>query len=200
MTADGKGSVGGSDPILDRIRAWGKRNGINQLVANPGISTAAVSVILRPAKGGTLDILLLRRQEVERDPWSGQISFPGGRSKPAESLLQTAKRESMEEVGIDLGRFEIVGVMPAIYPGNRAILVTPFVFIAPEDTEVKIDRDEIVDFFWVQLNFFSDEKNSSVYSFSRRGVTFETPSFVVMGKYVVWGMTLRIIKNLLGEI
>ena len=37
------------------------------------------------------------------DPWSGQIAFPGGRHEPQDaSLLDTATRETREELGLDL--------------------------------------------------------------------------------------------------
>ncbi len=142
---------------------------------------------------------MLQRQIIERDPWSGQISFPGGRSKRGETLLETAKREVMEEAGIDLDGCEIVGPMESVYPGNLSINVTPFVVIAPEDIVVKIDHTEIAEYFWAPLSYFSDKKNSAVYTFTRSERLIKVPSFVVSGKYVVWGMTLKIILNLLSE-
>lgn len=106
----------------------------------------------------------------------------------------------MEEAGIDLEKCELVGAMETVYPGNFSIKVKPFVVIAPRDIPVEIDHQEIVDSFWVELSYFSDKKNSTTYTFSRQGRKIETPSFVVLGKYVVWGMTLRIIENLLSEL
>jgi 8-oxo-dGTP pyrophosphatase MutT (NUDIX family) len=137
---------------------------------------------------------------VERDPWSGQISFPGGRSKTGETPYQTAKREAMEETEINLDQCEIVGRLEKIFPGNFSIQVTPFLAIAPPGIDVTIDHSEIVEYFWVPLDFFAKEKNSQIYTFSRFGRTIQTPSFAVAGKYIVWGMTLRIILNLISEL
>lgn len=159
-----------------------------------------MSLVLRPQERGSPHVLLLKRQTVEGDPWSGQISLPGGRSRVGETLLQTARREVVEETGIDIEGCELVGAMDAVYPGNFSIKVKPFVVIAPRDIEVKIDNDEFVDYFWVELSYFSEKKNSTTYTFSRQGRTIEAPSFLVLGKYVVWGMTLRIIENLLSEL
>lgn len=63
----------------------------------------------------TLQLLLVRRSINEWDTWSGQIAFPGGkRQKVAgttaaaddaaewESPRQTAQRETLEEIGLDL--------------------------------------------------------------------------------------------------
>jgi len=164
------------------------------------VPSASVNCILRCSEDSSPEVLLLQRQIAERDPWSGQISFPGGRSKTGEAPLETAKREAMEETGIDLDWCEIVGRLESVLPGNFSIRVTPFLVIAPWRISVTIDHVEIVDYFWVPLDFFAEEKNSQIYTFSRFGRTIQTPSFVVAGKYVVWGMTLRIILNLISEL
>jgi 8-oxo-dGTP pyrophosphatase MutT (NUDIX family) len=185
---------------LDQIRKWGSNS--KQASPESGKSnqaSAAVSFVLRQSGRGP-EVLLLQRQIIERDPWSGQISFPGGRSKRGETLLETAKREAREEAGIDLDGCEIVGPMESVYPGNLSINVTPFVVIAPEDIVVKIDHTEIAEYFWAPLSYFSDKKNSAVYTFTRSERSIKVPSFVVSGKYVVWGMTLKIILNLLSEL
>lgn len=185
------------------MRIWGSRSQERQDLPSSESSdkpSAAVTVVLKPGSDPTPDVLLLKRQTVERDPWSGQVSLPGGRSKDGETAIQTAKRETMEETKIDLEKCELIGMMQTIYPGNFSIRVTPFVVVALEDVVVQIDREEIIDFFWVPLGYFADQKNSSVYTFSREGRTIRTQSFVLLGKYVVWGMTLRIIQNLLSEL
>ena len=74
---------------------------------------AAVSLVLR--EGRDLELLLIRRAEVEGDPWSGHMALPGGRRDPGDaSLLYTALRETEEErypslaggcSGTRLGRF-----------------------------------------------------------------------------------------------
>ncbi len=106
----------------------------------------------------------------------------------------------MEETAIDLDQCEMVGRFEKIIPGNFSIQVTPFLAIAPQGIEVTIDHVEIVDYFWVPLDFFAEEKNSQIYTFSRFGTTIETPSFVIASKHVVWGMTLKIILNLISEL
>src|SRR6476646_9126644 len=63
---------------------------------------AAVAAIMRE-RNGRAEILFIKRAERESDPWSGHMAFPGGRREPSdETLLHTARRETLEEVGLDL--------------------------------------------------------------------------------------------------
>ncbi len=188
---------------FDRIREWGRTHDQKDesaagTPADVALPSASVSCILKATEGNSPEMLLLQREILERDPWSGQISFPGGRSKNGETPLQTAKREAREETEIDLDKCEIVARLETVLPGNLSIRVTPFLVIAPQDAKVAIDHQEIVDFFWVPLEFFAEEKNEQTYTFSRLGQTIRTPSFVIAGSHVVWGMTLRIILNLVS--
>jgi 8-oxo-dGTP pyrophosphatase MutT (NUDIX family) len=60
--------------------------------------------MLREGPAG-LELLFIRRAEHEADPWSGQMGFPGGRAEAGDTdLKQTAIRETLEEIGIDLAR------------------------------------------------------------------------------------------------
>jgi 8-oxo-dGTP diphosphatase len=66
-----------------------------------GENRAAVVLILHDSE--ELDALFVKRKTSPADPWSGQIALPGGRFEPEDaSLIDTAMREVIEEVGIDL--------------------------------------------------------------------------------------------------
>ena len=81
---------------------------------------AAVALILLPTSDGDLEALFIKRAEVEGDPWSGQMAFPGGRRDPVDDdLLATAARATLEETGIDLAR------APFSRPWSWAIIAAP---------------------------------------------------------------------------
>lgn len=166
------------------------------------IPRAAVALILRTLSGSDdLFVLLVKRRVMEHDPWSGHMAFPGGRFRSQDgTLLSTVKREVHEETGIDLSECELFGGLDEVLPGNVSIRVTPFVFLASENIQVKIEESEIVDYFWIPLGFFKDKKNYSTYSIERFGKKADVPSYPYLGKHVIWGMTLRIIESLLARI
>ncbi|MGB5283894.1 MAG: NUDIX domain-containing protein, partial [Polyangiales bacterium] len=65
---------------------------------------AAVAMLLREGASGP-EVFFIRRAEHPRDPWSGHMAFPGGRRDAGDAtLLDTAMRETREEVGVDLSR------------------------------------------------------------------------------------------------
>lgn len=157
--------------------------------------SAAVLVLLRPAGEG-LEVLLGRRVRRSEDPWSGQIAFPGGhRHREDPSLLETALRETREEVNLDLpGRAEILGHLPPRSPGNvPGMLVVPFVAYASAPMEPR-PGPEMVETFWAPLDGLPPTRSRTVVP-TRVG-ELTVPAFSWRG-FVIWGLTYRILEELL---
>ena len=57
------------------------------------------------------EILYIRRNYHPSDPWSAHLAFPGGRNEKGENERETAEREVLEEVGLDLSspNFKLLG-------------------------------------------------------------------------------------------
>lgn len=165
------------------------------------LPSAAVAMILRsPKVGDDLDALVVKRKAIDRDPWSGHMALPGGRTHPEDTTsLVTARREVLEETNIDIERCEILGTLNEVVPGNINIRVTPFVAFATSEVEVKLNLSELTDYFWIPLNYFRDRRNLAVYSVERFGKRVEVPSYPYLGKHIIWGMTLKIIEDFLSK-
>ena len=93
-----------SAAVIEAMKAAvGKLDGTGDL-PGAGARRAAVAVLLRGASMGELEVLLMRRAIREGDRWSGQIGLPGGHEEDFDASLEsTARRESLEEVGVDPG-------------------------------------------------------------------------------------------------
>ncbi len=157
--------------------------------------SAAVLVLLRPAGPG-LEVLLGRRVRRSEDPWSGQISFPGGhRHGDDPSLLETALRETHEEVNLDLRRrAEVLGHLAPRSPGNvPSMLVVPFVAYASGGLEPRAGP-EMAETFWVPLAELPATRARTVVQ-TRIG-ELAVPAFLYGGR-VIWGLTYRILEELL---
>ncbi|MCA9001937.1 MAG: CoA pyrophosphatase [Planctomycetes bacterium] len=94
---------------------------------------AAVSIVLRWMDGP--EVLLMVRAEDENDPWSGHVALPGGHRDPGDvSLVHTASRETLEEVGVNLELCaHPIGLLESMQARARAktmpLWVTPVIFL-----------------------------------------------------------------------
>ncbi|MGQ4269897.1 NUDIX hydrolase [Nocardiopsis changdeensis] len=78
----------------------------DRLVRSVGVELSLVTVDLAifTIRGGTLMILLVERGE---EPFPGRRALPGGRVRSRETLDEGARRELMEETGIDGARLHL---------------------------------------------------------------------------------------------
>jgi 8-oxo-dGTP pyrophosphatase MutT (NUDIX family) len=157
---------------------------------------AAVALVLAPGGSG-IELLLIRRAEVDGDPWSGQMGLPGGRREDQDAdLLATACRETAEETGIEIGSAELIGVLDDIAPTTPIlppIAVRPFVFSLPVTPRVRPSR-EVADFVWEPLSDIVRSEGETEVTIL--GAPQIRPAFV-LGSNAVWGMTHRILNNLI---
>jgi 8-oxo-dGTP pyrophosphatase MutT (NUDIX family) len=159
--------------------------------------SAAVAVIFRDTKSGE-EVLLIKRADKAGDPWSGQMAFPGGRvSEEDTSFKETAEREALEEVGIDLAtKGEFVGYLPELRPHLRDVIVVPCVFKLGSQAAVSMNS-EVAAFDWVPLGELAKPKARSTFRMRRGGGEVSFPSLVWKGR-VIWGMTERALTSLIG--
>lgn len=160
---------------------------------------AAVALVVRG--GDEMDVLLIKRARLERDPWSGHMALPGGRRDAAdEGLLQTAMRETREETGLDLdalghplGRLETVAPQSARLP---RLTIAPFVFAVPADTPARVASPEVDRVHWVSVEELRDPGTRSMVDIDLPEGPRPFPCLRVAGD-VVWGLTYRILTEFL---
>lgn len=157
----------------------------------PAPAAVLVPLVRRPAG---LAVMLTRRTEHLRDH-AGQISFPGGRSEPADhGPVGTALRETEEEVGLARRYIEIVGELPR-YITITGYDVTPVVALVTSPFVLRPDASEVAEVFEVPLAFLLDPANHRQHSLHYRGALrhyFAMP----YGEYFIWGATAGMIRSL----
>ncbi len=179
------------------------------LAAHPGqivrperpVRYAATAATLRPGASGP-ELLLIRRAEADRDPWSGHVAWPGGRMEPGDAdLAATAMRETLEETGIDLARRgRLLGTLDDIHPRTPVlppILVRPFVGVVGSDSVLTPSR-EVAGFGWVPLAALMDDANWGTAPIAIRTLGVEQRPVFRFGDFQVWGMTERMLRQLVG--
>lgn len=166
---------------------------LQPITPREGEDWAAVAAILRSGEAG-VEALFIKRRETSKDPWSGQVAFPGGRFEKRDgNTLNSVKREVEEEVGLKLdAEAEAVGMLNVTSPLNRPELkVAPYVAVLKR--EVKLNLGVEVDrAFWaplVKLQEGSVEVNV-------RGERLKVKAYRY-GEEVIWGMTARLVEELI---
>jgi len=107
------------------------------LVDKPPMHQAEVALVLDGTR--TTDdpqIIFIQRSICVDDPWSGQMAFPGGRREESDSQAgDAARRETLEEIGLELGQHQLVGRLGDLrgrHGGrSRDLLISCFVFTTP---------------------------------------------------------------------
>ena len=160
-----------------------------------GRTQAAVALLLAPVAADELALLLIRRAEVQGDPWSGQMGLPGGRREEGDrDLLATARRETEEEIGVPLSEGTLIGSLNDIAPVTPVlppVLVRPFVFALGRRPDITPSR-EVALHLWTSLDRLASTAGQTEVRI--RGEAKSMPAFLV-GPHVVWGMTHRILSN-----
>ena len=156
---------------------------------------AAVLVPLVERPGG-LTVLLTKRTE-HLSSHAGQVSFPGGRAEELDSSpIETALRESEEEIGLHRRHVEIIGILPE-HVTISAYRVTPVVALVTPPFELNADPGEVAEIFEVPLEFLMAGANHQ-----RRSVALPDGagerSFYAMpyDEYFIWGATASMLRNL----
>ena len=173
------------------------------LIRKEGIKRASVALILRNDKNIT-ELLFIQRAESERDPWSGQVAFPGGGAEKLDaSLEQTAIRESLEEIGVSLSQQMILGQLDDLQGSSRSralnLAISCFVFHLDKDFQL-VPNYEVADAFWVPLNILADPANQTLYKTEYRSEPFPATA---LGQgnagqtRILWGLTYRFVQHFL---
>jgi 8-oxo-dGTP pyrophosphatase MutT (NUDIX family) len=161
-----------------------------------GSSGQVSAAVLLPliSKDGTWNLLFTLRTDKVKDH-KGQVSFPGGvREVMDESLLQTALRESWEEIGLESKAIKILGSLPEFQSVTNYV-IKPFVGMVRYYGPFIIEKKEVAKVFLVPLNWLADSNNWLLRNYDRGGGKID--KVIVYKPYndqVIWGITAYIVQ------
>lgn len=159
---------------------------------------AAVALILRQDPNG-LSVLFIERSPHDGDPWSGDLGFPGGKVEAIDGGPRAAaERETREELGVDLSSALKMGRLSDIEGAHLPIRVSCFVYGVTGAFPIQ-PGTEVRDAFWIPLEDLRDPGRHVTAPVRFGGEQFERPAIVlpVAGKPVLWGITYRLVMQLL---
>lgn len=162
---------------------------------NPQIQKRASVLIPLLQTEGEPFVMLTQRSNKLRSH-AGQVSFPGGKQDQKDkNSLETALRETHEEIGLSQEKVEIIGTLDQIL-SLHYYLVTPFVGIIPENFVPIPNEDEIEAVFKVPLSFFMNSEQHWTEEFETQFETILVHHFEFQG-FDIWGLTAKLILRLL---
>ncbi|MCX2742383.1 CoA pyrophosphatase [Mangrovivirga sp. M17] len=165
---------------------------------NPGrdAKMGGVMVLFYPEDDGTISLPLMLRPEYP-GVHSGQISLPGGKQEPGDkNLIETAIRETEEEIGVNSSDINILGNLSELFIFASNFLVIPSIGyldykpdFVPEEGEV----EKIIPFPVKSLIDPETVKTTNIQA--ARGIRLHAPYFDVEG-HIVWGATAMMLSEL----
>lgn len=142
------------------------------------------SAVLVPlsAENGMLSLTLIQRTLQVKHP--GQLSFPGGYVKKTDKdLLETALRETEEEIGIPSKTILPLGrLSDQVTP--TGFWIRPFVGCVPKEVACVCDTEEVERVINVPLLDLDEHHRE--------------PAMYRWKEYVIWGVTARWIEELMS--
>jgi 8-oxo-dGTP pyrophosphatase MutT (NUDIX family) len=177
-----------ADKIADALKA--RRP---EIIAGNGHKPAAVLIPIQERQDG--DYLVLTKRADHLRTHKGQVAFPGGRVDANDAdVIETALRESREEIGIDPERVRVLGRLDEFTAGY-GLIVTPVVGVIPAHYEFRLDPSETTAVASVPIQSLMEQPN---FALDDRLSPGGHPSyhFYVNG-WDVWGVTARIIVQFL---
>lgn len=164
-------------------------------LSDRSLTEAAVLVPIF-CKDGEYHILFTQRSD-QVAHHKGQISFPGGaRSKIDGTLLDTALRESWEEVGLEAKDVEIVGQLDSTPTATSSFNILPFVAFIPYPYKFTLSQYEISEIFSVPISALLRKANRREERYSSGNQVFVGYCYEYEGR-VIWGATAQIVRQFL---
>lgn len=173
-----------------------KAQSITRFVANSKSRNAAVLVpVIKRPEGLTL-LFTERAKHMRHHP--GEISFPGGKQDPEDAtLLDTALRETFEEVGIAEQHITVLGWLPQFHTISNFSL-HPLVGLIDNIQQLTLNPGEVETAFEVPLAYFKNRQNHHIVKTKLKNKQHSV-HFMPYQDKMIWGATAIIIDQLIAH-
>ncbi|MFI0488574.1 MAG: CoA pyrophosphatase [Yersinia sp. (in: enterobacteria)] len=164
------------------------------LTANTRHAAVLIPIICRPEP-----TLLLTRRSVNLRKHAGQVAFPGGKADPEDrSLIDTALRETEEEVAIPVSAVHVLGQLAPL-DSISGYQVTPIVGLVPANIAFHGNEEEVAGLFEIPLHEALSLSRYYALDIHRSGVNHRIYLSWYESQFI-WGLTADIIRNLAQQV
>ncbi len=155
------------------------------------------AAVLIPVTNDPEPALIFTRRASHMNIHRGEVAFPGGKEDDTDtSLINTALRESEEEIGLDPEQVQILGMTGNVI-SRFGLEVTPVVGIVEADAGLTPNTEELDRIFRVPLSFFLVQSNLQYDQLNHNGKDYAIPCFQYQ-EYRIWGLTAMMLAEFLN--
>jgi 8-oxo-dGTP pyrophosphatase MutT (NUDIX family) len=181
---------------FERLRQVLERRVRRSIDTAPPLLRAGVLIPLVP-RGTGLEMLFTRRTDTVLTH-KGQISFPGGQREDSDvETVETALRESYEEIGLDPSQVTVLGELDDVFTAVSSFVITPVVGLVEGGVDdLRLAPDEVKSLLMVPLSQLVDPTvhTTEVRSLGEQQYRIH---YYTIGDDVIWGATGRIVYQFL---
>lgn len=157
---------------------------------------SAVAIILY-RENNDISFLLIKRPTYD-GAHSGQIAFPGGKQELTDfDLEHTARRETLEEIGVLLENHQKLGQLSEVFIPVSKFVIQPYIYWMDSIPEFQLDAREVEYLIPQKINGILEKdavKYTSI-SISENHSLDNVPHFYLSNE-IVWGATALILGEL----
>ena len=160
---------------------------------NENLRFAAVSILI---ENDNKDYPIYMIKRADEGVHALEWAFPGGKYEEEDSnLLETAKRETHEEIGISKDFISFWGPLDPVYTLGTGWKIFPFLGVVKSDIKTIKNEEEIEEITKIPLFKLLESKNDRYVSFTTNNGRIDSKSYVYENK-LIWGASARIISQI----
>lgn len=164
-----------------------------KVINNNHTRLAAVMIIIC----GKTPTVIMTERPITMNHHGGEISFPGGTWKDEDvDLLDTALRETREELDVEITNSDVIGQLRPVTTLNSGFKITPFVAIL--DSIPKMNpNSEIESILTIPLVSLLDTIRNDT---NPNHQSIQEMYVFTFKDYIIWGASARMIKQIRSKL
>jgi len=181
---------------LERLRQVLERRVRRSIETAPPLVRAGVLIPMVTRDNG-INLLFTRRTDTVLTH-KGQISFPGGQREDSDGeTLETALRESYEEIGLEPSRVTVLGELDDVFTAVSSFVITPVVGLVEGGVDdLVLAPDEVKSLLLAPVTQLLDPAVHTMETRRFEGQQVRIHYYTI-GDDVIWGATGRIVYQFL---